>query len=98
MNLYSAERLTGQAAFAAIDYGQAIRDLADTNIFAGDLLLKNFGVTRHNRVIFYDYDELCLVTDCRFRDVPQATSDSRSRCAPSGGSRSASTTSSRRPS
>ncbi len=58
-----------------IDYGQCIRDLAYTNIFAGDLLLKNFGVTRHNRVIFYDYDELCRVTDCRFRDVPQATSD-----------------------
>jgi isocitrate dehydrogenase kinase/phosphatase len=36
------------------------------------LLLKNFGVTRHGRVIFYDYDELCQVTDCRFRDMPQA--------------------------
>ena len=46
-----------------------------TNIFAGDLLLKNFGVTRHGRVIFYDYDELCAVTDCRFRDMPQAQSD-----------------------
>ena len=42
-----------------LDYGQAIRDLAVTNIFPGDLLLKNFGVTRHGRVIFYDYDELC---------------------------------------
>ena len=41
-----------------------------TNIFPGDLLLKNFGVTRHGRVIFYDYDELCLVTDCNFRDLP----------------------------
>ena len=58
---------------AALDYGQCIRDLAYTNIFAGDLLLKNFGVTRHGRVIFYDYDELCQVTDCRFRDMPQAT-------------------------
>jgi isocitrate dehydrogenase kinase/phosphatase len=56
-----------------LDYGQCIRDLAYTNIFAGDLLLKNFGVTRHGRVIFYDYDELCQVTDCRFREMPEAT-------------------------
>ncbi len=58
---------------AVLDYGQCIRDLAYTNIFAGDLLLKNFGVTRHGRVIFYDYDELCQVTECRFRDMPEAT-------------------------
>ena len=38
------------------------------NIFPGDLLLKNFGVTRHGRVVFYDYDELCLLDDCSFRD------------------------------
>jgi isocitrate dehydrogenase kinase/phosphatase len=37
--------------------------------------LKNFGVTRTGRVIFYDYDELCLVTDCNFRDIPPASSD-----------------------
>jgi isocitrate dehydrogenase kinase/phosphatase len=43
-----------------------------TNIFPGDLLLKNFGVTRHGRVVFYDYDELCLLTDCRVRSLPQA--------------------------
>ncbi|PLX54736.1 MAG: bifunctional isocitrate dehydrogenase kinase/phosphatase, partial [Chromatiales bacterium] len=47
---------------------------AATNIFPGDLLSKNFGVTRHGRVIFYDYDELCLITDCRFREMPQARS------------------------
>jgi isocitrate dehydrogenase kinase/phosphatase len=65
-----------QAALRAVlDYGQAIRDLALSNVFAGDLLLKNFGVTRHGRVIFYDYDELCRVTDCRFRDVPQPAND-----------------------
>lgn len=63
----------GAAACRAIrDYGQAIRELALSNVFPGDLLLKNFGVTRHGRVIFYDYDELCLVTDCRFRDLPAA--------------------------
>lgn len=55
---------------AVIDYGRAIKDLAAANIFPGDLLLKNFGVTRHGRVVFYDYDELCLLTDCNFRTVP----------------------------
>jgi isocitrate dehydrogenase kinase/phosphatase len=75
LNLFVRSATPAQAELAVVDYGQCIRDLAYTNIFAGDLLLKNFGVTRHNRVIFYDYDELCRVTDCRFRDVPQATSD-----------------------
>ena len=75
LNLYLRSATPEQAELAIIEYGQAIRDLAYTNIFAGDLLLKNFGVTRHNRVIFYDYDELCRVTDCRFRDLPEATSD-----------------------
>jgi isocitrate dehydrogenase kinase/phosphatase len=69
--LRSASESAGERA--ALDYGQCIRDLAYTNIFAGDLLLKNFGVTRHGRVIFYDYDELCAVTDCHFRDLPEAT-------------------------
>jgi isocitrate dehydrogenase kinase/phosphatase len=72
LNLYLRTATPDQAELAVIDYGQAIRDLAYTDIFAGDLLLKNFGVTRHNRVIFYDYDELCRITDCRFRDLPQA--------------------------
>jgi isocitrate dehydrogenase kinase/phosphatase len=74
LNLYLRTATPEQAELAVIDYGQAIRDLAYTNIFPGDLLLKNFGVTRHNRVIFYDYDELCRVTDCRFRELPQAES------------------------
>ncbi len=75
LNLYLREATAAAADRAVLDYGQAIRDLAYTNIFAGDLLLKNFGVTRHGRVIFYDYDELCQVTDCRFRELPQATND-----------------------
>jgi isocitrate dehydrogenase kinase/phosphatase len=74
LNLYLRSEPREQCELAVIEYGQAIRDLAYTNIFAGDLLLKNFGVTRHGRVIFYDYDELCAVTDCRFRDMPQASS------------------------
>jgi isocitrate dehydrogenase kinase/phosphatase len=75
LNLYLKTATLPDAERAVLDYGQCIRDLAVTNIFAGDLLLKNFGVTRHGRVIFYDYDELCPVTVCRFRDVPEATSD-----------------------
>ncbi|MBS0364362.1 MAG: bifunctional isocitrate dehydrogenase kinase/phosphatase [Proteobacteria bacterium] len=72
LNLYLREATAADAERAVLDYGQCIRDLARTNIFPGDLLLKNFGVTRHGRVIFYDYDELCRVTDCHFRDLPQA--------------------------
>ncbi|MBU6376891.1 MAG: bifunctional isocitrate dehydrogenase kinase/phosphatase [Gammaproteobacteria bacterium] len=75
LNLYLRDAAAEAADKAVVDYGQAIRDLALSNIFAGDLLLKNFGVTRHGRVIFYDYDELCQVTDCRFREVPQASND-----------------------
>ena len=73
LNLFLRTATRKRAERAVLDYGQCIRDLAYTNIFAGDLLLKNFGVTRHGRVIFYDYDELCQVTDCRFRDMPEAT-------------------------
>src|SRR5450631_1420391 len=71
LNLFLREAEPAAAEAAIIDYGNALRDLAASNVFPGDLLLKNFGVTRHRRVIFYDYDELCLVTDCVFRDLPQ---------------------------
>jgi len=72
LNLYLKEVDPLAARRAVIDYGQAIKDLARSNVFPGDLLIKNFGVTRNGRVIFYDYDELCLVTDCTFRDLPTA--------------------------
>jgi isocitrate dehydrogenase kinase/phosphatase len=71
LNLFLREAEPAAAEAAIIDYGQALRDLAASNVFPGDLLLKNFGVTSHGRVIFYDYDELCLLTDCVFRDLPQ---------------------------
>jgi isocitrate dehydrogenase kinase/phosphatase len=57
---------------AALDYGAAIKELAATDIFTGDMLLKNFGVSRHGRVIFYDYDELATLQECAFRRVPPA--------------------------
>ena len=75
LNLFLREADQEVAIQAAIDYGQAIRDLALSNVFPGDLLLKNFGVSRHGRVIFYDYDELCFVTDCNFRRIPEARDD-----------------------
>ncbi len=73
LNRYLREVDRASAIRAVIDYGHALRDLAASNIFPGDLLLKNFGVTRHGRVIFYDYDELCLVTECNFRNMPKAS-------------------------
>jgi isocitrate dehydrogenase kinase/phosphatase len=72
LNLYVREVPEDDALRAVLDYGQAIKDLARSNIFPGDLLLKNFGITRNRRAIFYDYDELCLVSECRFRRLPQA--------------------------
>jgi isocitrate dehydrogenase kinase/phosphatase len=72
LNLFIREKDESAARDALLDYGRSIRDLAATNTFPGDLLLKNFGVTRTGRVIFYDYDELCLVTDCNFREIPPA--------------------------
>jgi isocitrate dehydrogenase kinase/phosphatase len=75
LNLHIREAELAAARDAVVDYGQAVRDLAATNIFPGDMLLKNFGVTRHGRVVFYDYDELCLLTDCNFRDLPPQDGD-----------------------
>jgi len=60
-----------EAEAVVVDLGCALKDLAAANVFPGDVLLKNFGVTRHDRVVFYDYDELGPLTDCRFRRFPQ---------------------------
>jgi isocitrate dehydrogenase kinase/phosphatase len=54
-----------------VEYGNAIKELVAANIFPGDMLYKNFGVTRHGRVVFYDYDEIEYITDCNFRDIPE---------------------------
>ena len=75
LNLYLREAEPAAAEAAIVDYGNALRDLAATNVFPGDLLLKNFGVTRHGRVIFYDYDEVSLLGDCEFRELPTARTD-----------------------
>jgi isocitrate dehydrogenase kinase/phosphatase len=60
---------------AVVEYGNAIKDLVAANIFPGDMLWKNFGVTRHGKVVFYDYDEIEYITDCNFRRVPAARNE-----------------------
>ena len=63
-------RAKAQMERAVIEYGNAIKDLVAANIFPGDMLWKNFGITRHGKVVFYDYDEIEYITDCNFRKVP----------------------------
>ncbi|MFO0634851.1 MAG: bifunctional isocitrate dehydrogenase kinase/phosphatase [Nannocystaceae bacterium] len=70
LNLYLMQVGLDQAIAAIIDYGAAIKELAGHNVFAGDLLWKNFGVTHHGRLVLYDYDEICPLLDCNFRAIP----------------------------
>ena len=71
LNIYIQEAEPEQVAHAVIEYGNAIKDLVAANIFPGDMLWKNFGVMRHGKVVFYDYDEIEYITDCNFRKVPE---------------------------
>ena len=66
----TALRAREQIERGVIEYGNAIKDLVAANIFPGDMLWKNFGITRHGKVVFYDYDEIEYITDCTFRKVP----------------------------
>jgi isocitrate dehydrogenase kinase/phosphatase len=66
----AAHLALGQIEAAVVEYGNAIKDLVAANIFPGDMLWKNFGVTRNGKVVFYDYDEIEYLTDCNFRKVP----------------------------
>lgn len=70
LNLYIKDATQDQLYSVMDEYGNAIKQLAAANIFPGDMLLKNFGVTRHGRVVFYDYDEICPLVDCSFRTIP----------------------------
>ncbi|MFZ6672634.1 bifunctional isocitrate dehydrogenase kinase/phosphatase [Undibacterium sp. Xuan67W] len=71
--LTEAEKRGDDAAIehGIAEYGNAIKELVAANIFPGDMLYKNFGVTRHSRVVFYDYDEIEYISDCNFRVIPQ---------------------------
>jgi isocitrate dehydrogenase kinase/phosphatase len=75
LDVYLAGADEAAAQAAVVDFGQAVKDLAANGIFPGELLPKNFGVTRHGRVVCYDYDELGLLTDFTFRSMPAAQSD-----------------------
>ncbi|CAI3794699.1 bifunctional isocitrate dehydrogenase kinase/phosphatase [Rheinheimera sp. MM224] len=71
LNLYLEQASFEQKVKMMADYGQALKDMIAANIFPGDMLLKNFGVTRHGRVIFYDYDEVQYLLDVNFRFIPK---------------------------
>jgi isocitrate dehydrogenase kinase/phosphatase len=75
LNIYLHDAAPRQIEQAVIEYGNAIKDLVAANIFPGDMLWKNFGVTRHGKVVFYDYDEIEYLTDCNFRRIPQARNE-----------------------
>jgi len=71
LNIFLQEGSDAQVEHGIIEYGNAIKELISANIFPGDMLYKNFGVTRNGRVVFYDYDEIESLTDCIVRRVPQ---------------------------
>jgi len=70
LNLYLATAAPEQIEHAVREYGDTIRELAIANVFPGDLIWRNFGLTRYGRVLFYDYDEVEYLTDCVFRTIP----------------------------
>ena len=71
LNLFLPGKNDDQIEDVIDEYGNAIKQMAGANIFPGDMLLKNFGVTPHGRVVFYDYDEVCLLSECNFRKIPE---------------------------
>ena len=75
LNIYLQDATPAQIGHAVVEYGNAIKDLVAANIFPGDMLWKNFGVTRHGKVVFYDYDEIEYITDCNFRRLPEARNE-----------------------
>lgn len=70
LNMWLVQANPQQRREAIEEYGNAVKQLAAANIFPGDMLYKNFGVTRHGRVVFYDYDEISYMTEVNFRDIP----------------------------
>jgi isocitrate dehydrogenase kinase/phosphatase len=72
LNIFLHDAPRDEMERAVVEYGNAIKDLVAANIFPGDMLWKNFGITRHGKVVFYDYDEIEYLTDCNFRKVPEA--------------------------
>ena len=75
LNIYLQHATDAELDAAIKGYGNAIKDLAAANIFPGDMLYKNFGVTRLGRIVFYDYDEIEYMTECSFRRIPPAPNE-----------------------
>lgn len=71
LNLYLDDASPEEVESAIYDYGLALKEMVSANIFPGDMLLKNFGLTRHKRVVFYDYDEVQYLVDMNFRKIPE---------------------------
>lgn len=71
LNIYLHDATREQTERAIVEYGNAIKDLVAANIFPGDMLFKNFGITRNGKIVFYDYDEIEYLTECNFRRVPE---------------------------
>ena len=72
LDIHLRTAVAGEVDRVVREYGDTLRELAIANIFPGDLLWRNFGLTRHGRVVCYDYDELEYLTDCVFRTIPRA--------------------------
>jgi isocitrate dehydrogenase kinase/phosphatase len=70
LNIYLETATQEELEHVVEEYGDAIKELAIANVFPGDMLWRNFGVTRYGRVVFYDYDEIEYLTDCTFRRIP----------------------------
>jgi isocitrate dehydrogenase kinase/phosphatase len=81
LDIYVRERPLEAARPAVLDWGRSLKDMAAADIFPGDVLLKNFGVTRHGRVISYDYDELRTLTECHFLPLPEARTEEQEMAA-----------------
>jgi len=75
LDLFLRDEDSVAAERALLDYGDALRELARIDVFPGDLLLKNFGVTSQGKVVFYDYDEVTSLRECNFRELPTASSE-----------------------
>ena len=75
LDLFLRDADFAAAERALLDYGDALRELADSDVFPGDLLLKNFGVTSQGKVVFYDYDEVTSLRECNFRELPVASNE-----------------------
>jgi isocitrate dehydrogenase kinase/phosphatase len=75
LDLFLRDADSTAAERALLDYGDALRELAGIDVFPGDLLLKNFGVTNQGKVVFYDYDEVTSLHECNFRELPVASNE-----------------------